>query len=145
MRRSLQVRISDEEFAHYADVVPTPGSRKGIAVFPVEILRSHPWPGELEARVTETLTDKPVVLIFGRKDPALASDSIIGHWKATFPDATHIDLPDAGHSIQKDAPDEIRCTSARACWFVWLTSGPGDPRRSARALTSRVEVSDVAT
>lgn len=24
--------------------------------------------------MTETLTDKPVVLIFGRKDPALASD-----------------------------------------------------------------------
>ena len=107
MKRMLNVRISDEEFAHYTDVVPTPESREGIAVFPVEIMRARPWLGELETRVTETLADKPVVLMFGRKDPALASDSIIDRRRRQFPDATYIDLPNAGHYIQEDAPDEI--------------------------------------
>jgi haloalkane dehalogenase len=107
MKRSLQVKISDQEFAHYTDVVPTPESRVGIAVFPIEIMRSHPWLGELETRVADTLADKPVVLLFGRKDWALASDSVIDHWRKKFPDATYIDLPDAGHYIQEDAPDEI--------------------------------------
>ena len=81
--------------------------REGIAVFPVEITRSHPWLRELEQRVSATLTDTPVVLLFGRKDPALASDSIIEHWRTQFPDATYVDLPDAGHYIQEDAPDAI--------------------------------------
>ncbi len=107
MKRSLKVKLSDEEFAHYTDVLPTPESRTGTAVFPVEILRSHPWLGELETRVATHLADKPVVLIFGRKDPALASDAIIEHWRKQFPDATYVDLPRAGHYIQEDAPDEI--------------------------------------
>ena len=107
MRRSLQVRISDAEFAHYSDVVPTPESREGIAVFPGQIMRAHPWLATLETRVAQTLADKPVVLLFGRKDPALASDSIIETWRRQFPDATYIELPEAGHYIQEDAPEEI--------------------------------------
>ena len=57
--------------------------------------------------MAETLADKPIVLMFGRKDPALASDSVIEHWKKQFPQATYINLPKAGHYIQEDAPDEI--------------------------------------
>ena len=107
MKRSLRVRLSDREFAHYTDVVPTPASREGIAVFPRQILDAHPWLAQVEARVAETLGDKTVVLLFGRKDPALASDAFIARWRREFPDATLIELPDAGHYIQEDAPDEI--------------------------------------
>ncbi len=107
MKRSLQVKLSDEEFAHYTDVVPTPESREGIAVFPRQILDAHPWLARVERRVAETLGDKPVVLTFGRKDPALASDAFIARWQREFPDATLVELPDAGHFIQEDAPDEI--------------------------------------
>jgi len=107
MKRSLKAKLSDEEFSHYTDVVPTPESRQGIAVFPGEITRSHPWLAQLEARVADTLTDTPVVLMFGRKDPALASDPIIDRWRTEFPGATYIDLPEAGHYIQEDAADEI--------------------------------------
>ena len=107
MKRSLRVDITEAEFDHYLDVVPTPESRDCIAVLPVEIMRSHPWLGELEARVAEALADKPVVLLFGRKDPALGSDAVVDRWRTQFPDATYVDLPDAGHYIQEDAPDEI--------------------------------------
>lgn len=107
MRKSLQVKLSDKEFAHYTDVVPTPESREGIAVFPREITASHPWLHELEQRVAKTLGDKPVVLVFGRKDPALGSEGVIQRWREEFPGATCIELPDAGHYIQEDAPDDI--------------------------------------
>lgn len=113
MKRMVQADLSDEEFSHYTDVVPTPESREGIAVFPKEILRSRPWLSELEQRVSETLSDKPVALVFGRKDPALASDANIERWQAEFPDASFVSLPEAGHFIQEDAPDEI-VTALRA-------------------------------
>ncbi|MDH3707198.1 MAG: alpha/beta fold hydrolase [Acidimicrobiia bacterium] len=106
MKRSLRTKLTDKEFAHYTDVAPTPESRQGMAVFPREILGSHPWLGELEQRVPK-LADKPVALIFGRKDPALASDATIARWRQEFPDASLLELPDAGHYIQEDAPDEI--------------------------------------
>ena len=105
MKRSLRVKLSDMEFAHYTDVVPTPESREGIAVFPKEILGSHPWLGELEERGAETLRGKPASFVFGKKDPALASDATIARWRQEFPDAGCVELPDAGHYIQEDDPN----------------------------------------
>jgi haloalkane dehalogenase len=105
MKRMLQVKLSDKEFAHYTDPVPSPESREGIAVFPKEILNSHPWLGELETRVAETLRGKPASFVFGKKDPALASDGTIARWREEFPDANCVEVPDAGHFIQEDDPD----------------------------------------
>jgi haloalkane dehalogenase len=105
MKRSLQVKLTDMEFAHYTDVVPTPESREGIAVFPKEILGSRPWLTELEQRVAETLRGKPASFVFGKKDPALANDATVARWRREFPDAVCVELPDAGHYIQEDAPD----------------------------------------
>ncbi len=105
MRRSLQVKLSDRELAHYTDVVPTPESREGIAVFPKEIVGSRPWLGDVEKRVAETLRAKPASLVFGKKDPALANAATIARWRRQFPDAGCVELSDAGHFIQEDAPD----------------------------------------
>jgi pimeloyl-ACP methyl ester carboxylesterase len=57
--------------------------------------------------VRDTLVDKPVVLVFGRKDRALASDDVIARWRQTFPDADYVDLLDAGYYSQEDAPDAV--------------------------------------
>lgn len=72
MKRMLQVKLSDAEFAHYQDVVPSPESRAGIAEFPKQIRRAHPWLRKVEARVRETLSEKPILLPFGMKDRLLA-------------------------------------------------------------------------
>lgn len=105
MKRSLQVKLSNMEFAHYTDVVPTPESREGIAVFPREILGSRPWLAEVEQRVAENLRGKPASLVFGKKDRALATDANMARWRREFPQAGLVELPDAGHYIQEDAPD----------------------------------------
>ena len=107
MRRTLQVSLSDKEFAHYTDVVPTPESRVGIAEFPKQILDAEPWLTELERRVRDNLVGKPIVLVFGRKDRALASEGVIARWRRTFADAMYVDLPDAGHYFQEDAPEAV--------------------------------------
>jgi haloalkane dehalogenase len=107
MKRSLQVPVTDLEFAHYTDVVPTPESRRGIAVFPKEIIAAAPWLAELEKRVADELTETPMLLFFGRKDIALGGSPFSDRWTHDFPDATVIELPEAGHYIQEDAPDEI--------------------------------------
>jgi haloalkane dehalogenase len=107
MRRTLRVSLSDKVFAHYTDVVPTPESRVGIAEFPKQILDAGPWLAKLERRVRDNLVAKPMVLVFGRKDRALASNGVIARWRQTFPDAIYMDLPDAGHYFQEDAPDVV--------------------------------------
>lgn len=105
MKLSLQVKLSDGEFAHYTDVVPTPESRRGIAIFPKEILGSGRWLADLEQQVAETLRDKPASFVFGKKDPAFGSDATIERWRAEFPDASYAELPNAGHYIQEDDPN----------------------------------------
>ncbi len=107
MRQSLQAGLTDEEFRHYQDVVPTPEHRKGIAEFPVQIRASEEWLAALETRVRATLTGKPTLLIFGRRDPALGRRQIIDRWRLDFPGAAYRELPTAGHYIQEDAPDAI--------------------------------------
>jgi haloalkane dehalogenase len=53
---------------------------------------------------------RPAVLVFGRKDPALASKGVITRWRTSFPDAVYVDLPEAGHYFQED--DSIAVTDA---------------------------------
>ncbi len=107
MKWTLRADLSDEEFDHYRAVVPTPASRAGIAEFPIQIRAAHPWLADLERRVGAELTEKPILLVFGRKDPALGSRKIIDRWQDTFTNAEYLELPDAGHYIQEDAPDQI--------------------------------------
>jgi haloalkane dehalogenase len=107
MKRMLQTEISDSEFAHYTDVVPTLESRQGIAEFPRQIRASGPWLTELEQRAKDTLTDRPIVLVRGQKDPAFGGDRALERWSSTFPDHSLVLLPEAGHYIQEDAPEPI--------------------------------------
>ena len=107
MKRMLQAELSDEEFAHYTAVVPTPSSRQGIAEFPEQIRAAGPWLAELEQRVKATLTERPIVLVQGQKDPAFGNDRSLERWRSAFPDQRVVILPDAGHYIQEDAPEEI--------------------------------------
>ncbi len=62
---------------------------------------------DLEQRVRSTLSDEPIVLVWGMKDPAFGRGGVLERWEATFPQARVIRLETAGHYIQEDAPDQI--------------------------------------
>jgi haloalkane dehalogenase len=107
MKRSLKATLTDAEFDHYLGVVPTPESRTGIAVFPRQIRAAKPWMVGLEQRVKATLSAKPIVLVWGMKDPAFGRGGVLERWQAAFPQAIVIRLEAAGHYLQEDAPGEI--------------------------------------
>jgi len=106
LKSMLQAPISKAEHAHYKDVFPTPESRLGPALFPIAILSAEPWFKELEPRVRKELTDLPMLLLFGRKDPVLGDKATSDRWLEAFPHATMLELPDAGHFFQHDDPEQ---------------------------------------
>jgi haloalkane dehalogenase len=105
--RGTSRELSDEEMDHYRGVQPAPAAREGIAVFPRQILDASPWLGELARRVPQTLSDKPIVLIWGLRDRAFGARKVLERWHSDFPDAELHTLADANHFIQEDAPDDI--------------------------------------
>lgn len=103
----LRVELTEAELHHYRAVVPTPESRRGLAELPRQITASEDWLVALNARVRSALAEKPMALVFGAHDPALASDVAIARWREVWPDAPMRMLADAGHFLQEDAPEVL--------------------------------------
>lgn len=107
MRFAAARRLTAEELDHYRCVQPTPEARAGIAEFPRQILAARGWLRELELAVPSTLGAKPVLLVWGMRDPVFRPSAFIPRFRATFPDCALVELPRARHFIQEDAPEEI--------------------------------------
>ena len=84
----------------------TPADCKGAIAFPLDLAlgRIRDFVREGAAGVA-ALKPKPAILIEGMRDraipPALAIADFLGIW----PDRPVIEVPDAGHYIQEDAPE----------------------------------------
>ena len=99
--------LSDAVMAHYRGVQPSPETRAGVARFPKEILAARPLLERLSRDVPAKLGSKPTLLVWGMKDVAFRPGPNIPRMRATFPDHVLVELPDAKHYIQEDAPDRI--------------------------------------
>ncbi len=93
--------------AHYRAVQPTPESRAGVAEFPRQLVAAAPWLGDLAQQVPAALGDKPLLLVWGMKDFAFHPRWALPRWQSTFRDHVLVELPNAKHFIQEDAPAEI--------------------------------------
>ncbi len=100
----LQGDTTEEEMRHYLAVAPTPHSRKGHAVFPKAIVGETDWLHALEGRVRANLAAKPMLRIMGMKDVPLTTRAYLRKWDELWPEATRLDLPNAGHFWQEDEP-----------------------------------------
>ena len=107
MPRSVSHPLEAEVLEHYRRAQPTPQARWGVAEFPRQILASGAWLGRLADQAPRALGDKPVLLVWGMKDPGFGSRKIIERWQRSFPAAEVVVLADANHYIQEDAPDQI--------------------------------------
>ena len=103
----LQVPLSDAEFSHYDGVAPTYRSRVGHATFLASIVGERQWLANLERRVDDVLLDKPMLRILGYKDTPLTTKEFLAKWDEKYPDAITLDLPEAGHFWQEDAPEKV--------------------------------------
>ena len=102
----MTTKLSEQEMEHYRAVQPTLEMRVALPIAPREILASGDWLGDLEAQVKTRLASKPGLLVWGMKDMAFRP-SFLARMKDIFPDRVVVELPDAKHYIQEDAPNEI--------------------------------------
>jgi len=83
----------------------TPRSRRPMALFPKEILRSREYLAEVEIGLGR-LRDRPVLLLWGDRDTGFAHAERY-RFERHFPGSTTRVLAGAKHFIQEDAPDQI--------------------------------------
>ncbi|MCP5034704.1 MAG: hypothetical protein GY939_23105 [Actinomycetia bacterium] len=60
----------------------------------------------MNQRVRTHLSDRPVLFVMGMKDKVLTSKSFLDRWSELFPSATWVELSEAGHFLQEDAPED---------------------------------------
>jgi haloalkane dehalogenase len=100
-------RPSHAVMQHYRAVQPSAEARRGVAEMPKQILAAHPLLSRLAAEVPAKLGAKPALFVWGMKDFAFRPGPTIPRMRATFPDHVVVELPDAKHFIQEDAPERI--------------------------------------
>ncbi|MEV8517669.1 haloalkane dehalogenase [Dactylosporangium sp. NPDC051484] len=103
------------EADHYRMAQPTREARRGLAVMPNEIRVARPLLERLAQDVPALLGDKPTLAVWGMKDMVFRPKACISRIRASFTDLDVVELPQARHFIQEDAPDQI--TSAIANRF----------------------------
>jgi haloalkane dehalogenase len=92
---------------HYRRAQPTPEARAGVARMPKEILAAGPLLQRLAREVPDKLGAKPALLVWGMKDFAFRPGPNVPRMRAAFSDHEFVELPDAKHYIQEDAPERI--------------------------------------
>jgi haloalkane dehalogenase len=95
--------VTKADLKAYADPFPTPDSRLGPAIFPVQIVGATPWLVEIEKRLGN-LAGKPVEFVFGLKDLG-TRPADMAMWLKHYPDAGVQKFPGANHFTQEDCPE----------------------------------------
>ena len=99
--------LSPAVMEHYRAVQPTREARAGVARMPKEILAAKPLLERLAREVPDKLGAKPALLVWGMKDFAFRPGANLPRMQAAFDDHVLVELPDAKHYIQEDAPERI--------------------------------------
>lgn len=98
----LGKKASPAALKAYADPFPTPASRIGPAVFPVQIVAATPWLEEIKGRL-DTLAKKPIEFVFGLKDLG-TRPADMAMWLSHYPEAGVQKVAEANHFTQEDCP-----------------------------------------
>lgn len=100
---------TDELMGAYRAPFPTYWSRVGILAFPrmIPFSASHPSAPVMQ-RVHDGLSklDVPLLVVWGMRDRVFPP-TVIEFWRSLFPEATVVEIAEAGHYLQEDAPEEI--------------------------------------
>lgn len=102
-------RRTPEVLRAYREVQGNWQARAGTLAFPRLIPTTPDAPAaELLVRTDAYLRefDGPVLIVWGMSDPVFAAP-VLAEWRRRFPDAPVLELDDAGHYLQEDAPERI--------------------------------------
>jgi pimeloyl-ACP methyl ester carboxylesterase len=98
-------RLTPEIHRHYVDAFPSPAERQAPWVFARELMGSSEWYEGLWRR-RDRLAGLPALVLWGMKDSAFRPDAL-ARWREALPGARVVELPDAGHFVQEEAPEEV--------------------------------------
>jgi haloalkane dehalogenase len=98
-------RLSKEVHRHYLEALPTPADRIGCTVMPREIIGSTAWLRRLWDQ-RAALAGKPALIAWGMKDIAFREKEL-NRWIEALPQAEVVRLPDVGHYVQDEAPQQL--------------------------------------
>lgn len=96
-------KLTPEIHRHYLAPFPTPAQRRAPWVLAGELVGSSEWYDGLWQRV-DLIAAKPALLVWGMKDPAIRPDAL-ARWKKALGGAQVVELADAGHFVQEEAPE----------------------------------------
>jgi cis-3-alkyl-4-acyloxetan-2-one decarboxylase len=101
-------RVDPTFIRAYGAPFPTPADCKGAIAFPLDLAL-----GRIREFVREgapgvaALRDKPALMIEGMLDRAIPPTLALADFAGLWPKAPVIQVPDAGHYIQEDAPEVV--------------------------------------
>jgi haloalkane dehalogenase len=100
--------IDDTWMRAYSAPFPTPQECRGGLEFPLDVHlnRIAEYLSEGFAGV-DALRSKPAMLAEGMRDHAIPPETAIGDFRALWPDAPVVELANAGHFCQEDAPETL--------------------------------------
>lgn len=113
MPAGMSRKLTGPEMDHYRRVQPNREARVGVAEFPRQILAARDFLARLEQDVPAELGSKPALIVWGMKDFAFGPRAFLPRVRETFLDHRVVELANAKHYIQEDAPDEIALAIAQ--------------------------------
>lgn len=101
-------QVDDTWVAAYSAAFGTREECKGAIEFPIDIFTGRAKLFEVgNAAAIAAIKKKPAMMAEGMRDQALPARATIDQFKAQFPTAPVVELPQAGHFCQEDAPETL--------------------------------------
>ncbi len=103
-------KITSAVLSAYLAPYPTPESRLALLCWSRDIPTQERDPAFADMEQIESalpdLADIPTLLIWGMRDRVLPP-AVLGMWQVKFPNASTVEIGDASHFLQEDAPEKI--------------------------------------
>jgi haloalkane dehalogenase len=103
-------KLTPDVMTAYLAPFPTPESRRALLCWSRDITVAEGDPSwEDMKRIEDKLplfSSTPVLIVWGMLDPVLPP-SVLEMWKRVYPRAQVLEIPDASHFLQEDAPDAV--------------------------------------
>lgn len=96
-------KLTRELHRRYLEPFPTAGERMAPWVLARELAGSGAWYRSLWER-RDRIAGKPALVLWGSKDPAFGANAL-ARWRDLLEAARIVELPDAGHFVQEEAPE----------------------------------------
>lgn len=114
LQTGLYQPIAKADYDMYLMPFKNRESRRPTHIFPKQLMQAGDFLSKVEASLPG-LRNKPALLVWGERDFAFKREEK-ERFEASFPNHKTVLLPDAGHFVQEDAPQEI--SQAIRAWIA---------------------------